>query len=117
MTLFNTQSIVDQLEDVLDKEYRLMLAVDFSGLARLLPEKEALFDKVAQQQIDPLKLRHMRDRAERNKIMLDCVTRGVKSAVERLDRINSPNADLKTYDGLGRRKTFGTDDHTLRRRA
>ena len=40
MELFKSPSLADQLEDILDREYRLMLAADFVGLGRMLPLKE-----------------------------------------------------------------------------
>ena len=72
MELFKSPSLADQLEDILDREYRLMLAADFVGLGRMLPLKETAFEQLEKSDADLVSLRSLRDKAERNQQMLDC---------------------------------------------
>lgn len=117
MPLFSSRNFADQLEDILDKEYGLMVSADFEGLARLLPLKEDLFDLLEHHEIDLDDLHVLRDKAERNQRMLECVKRGVKSAVARLGAAGKPDTSLTTYDNSGHRQNFGGDHSTLKRRA
>ena len=117
MELFKSPSLADQLEDILDREYRMMLAADFVGLGRMLPLKETAFEQLEKSDADLVSLRSLRDKAERNQQMLDCVTRGVKSALSRLENLENQNLDLTTYDGSGQRQTYSDGSTSLKRRA
>ncbi len=117
MPLFSSRNFADQLEDILDREYSLMAAADFEGLSRLLPQKEDLFDLLEHHEIELNDLRALRDKAERNQRMLDCVKRGVKSAIARLDTSGSVPQALTTYDNSGHKLNFGDKTSTMKRRA
>jgi hypothetical protein len=99
----------------LDQMHGLILAADFSDLAKILAETEALTARLL-----PIKDRQMaerlRSKAHRNGLCLQAAARGLRAAQRRLGEVGSPTDRLSTYTRSGHRANVAAGTGTLAQR-
>jgi len=115
MQLFRKRDSLDALEDLLDRERRVLLAGNYETLGRLLPEKERLLKIVVVSQ--PLaSLARLKGKADRNQAMLLAAAKGIRYVTSSLAKLENRKSDLQTYDRTGSRKAASHDPNNLGRR-
>lgn len=108
MGLFKTRHIIDELEDLLDRERRAILDADFVFLKRLFFTKERLIIKVSNEPEFPAKLGRLREKILQNQLLLESSAKGIRSVIESIKTLNQPKVSLHTYDNAGRRISHPT---------
>ncbi len=110
---------LESLELLLEQERTLLLEGDLEGLGVLLPEKEAVVERLLQQSawsrdaIAPLE-----QKLQRNQLLLDGALDGIRTVAARLAALKQVRSALDTYDAQGRRRSVKTEKKgTLERRA
>lgn len=101
MALFKIPSVVDALDDLLDRERQGILAGNLEQLARLAGEKTRLLERLAGSTSDIARIERLRVKADRNQELLAAVARGIRSVSRRLEAMKQPKATLRTYDKGG----------------
>lgn len=116
MGLFDRRDTLDALEDLLDRERGDILVGNFSGLKRILVEKERLI-KAAINGGTLEKLAPLQQKSERNQAMLMAAAQGIRSVHKKLSVHLAGDTPLQTYNQSGRVSILGDTPHNLERRA
>ncbi|MHA6265425.1 flagellar biosynthesis protein FlgN [uncultured Aliiroseovarius sp.] len=116
MTLFN-QPAARALETLLDRERALIISGDIQKLARLLPEKERLLERVKTMGDSAGRLEHIQGKADRNQSLLDAVACGIKSVQSRLEAMREGQKVLRTYTQKGESQSISRKTTKFERRA
>jgi len=117
MTLFKALNTLDALEDLLERERRLILTGDLDPLARLAPEKSRLLERMARAGGTAQAFERLRRKTERNQDLLLAAARGIRSAAARLTSPNPVQAPLRTYDRSGQAQTLSQSRSSLEKRS
>jgi hypothetical protein len=117
MNRTDNPTILDALEDLLERERALILAGDFDGLARQASEKTASLAGLAAQSGNPATFERLRRAALRNQSLIGAATRGLRAAQARLAALHDPQAALRTYGRDGVPTNLGSPAHGINRRA
>ncbi|WP_317056376.1 flagellar protein FlgN [Roseovarius rhodophyticola] len=103
----STQSLFDELDDLLENEREALLKGDLEKIAALLASKENLIDKVNAlngTKAEPLKELH--SKIVRNQVLLDGALQGIRRASMRLATIRHIRRNLETYGKDGQKKVI-----------
>ena len=112
----HTKAARDALEDLLDRERSALLAGDIEGLARMGDEKERLLTALAD--APPRALDAIRDKADRNRVLLNSALDGIRAVSLRLAALREVRETLDTYDRGGNRQQIrGLARSRIERRA
>ncbi len=110
---------LESLDLLLEQERALLLEGDLEGLGALLPQKEAVVERLLQQgawsrdAVAPLE-----QKLQRNQLLLDGALDGIRTVAARLAALKQVRSALDTYDEQGRRRSVETGKKgTLERRA
>ena len=117
MALFNIPSVVDALDDLLDRERQAILSGNLDGLARLLGEKTRLMERLSGSTTDITRIERLRVKADRNQELLQAVARGIKSVSRRIEAMRKPADALRTYDKGGTSHEMGVKKSNVEKRA
>lgn len=117
MGLFDLAGSADTLEDLFDRERTAILGGRFDLLEQLSHEKERLIADVARKPAGSEHLDRLRAKGNRNRDLLDAMSRGVRAATRRVEALAGKSAQLHTYDANGRRRSIAETGHSLQRRA
>ncbi len=117
MALFNIPSVVDALDDLLNRERQAILTGNLDALSRYLPEKTRLLERLAGSTDDVVRLGRLRDKVDRNQALLAAVARGIKSVSRRIESMNSPATSLRTYEKGGDFQELQVNSTSLEKRA
>lgn len=109
------QTLIEDLEGVLQVERHMIRAGTFDGLEQLAIRKERLL--VALEGTSAELLVRVKDLAEANQRLLGAAIKGVRAAQRRLDMIQRASRTLNSYDKLGRARTIGDGGSSVERRA
>lgn len=113
------QTLVNKLDDLLDKERQALMSGDLDAIGELLSAKETLIDKLAQ--IDAAEnniLMGVQDKMQRNQILLDGALQGIRRAAARLAAVRQVRKSLETYDEAGRKRAIESEVvHKVEKRA
>lgn len=105
MTHSSTQTLFDELDDLLDEEREALLLGDLEKIGALLSLKESLFDRIgALDDTQPLSLQELQSKVERNQLLLDGALQGIRQASIRLAAIRHIRRNLETYSEDGRKR-------------
>lgn len=102
------QSLIDELDDVLDQERQALLQGDLEDLARLMTLKEGLIDRL--NKIDALTrddLDAVQGKVTRNQALLTSAMEGIRAVADRMADLRRVRRGLETYDRAGRKKEVG----------
>lgn len=107
------------IEELLDNEREAILGGRLQDLTRLVEAKETLLrDVIGTVLPNPQTLKRLKDKAERNQVLLGSVVKGVRSVSARLEILRNPQTSLKTYSATGTRQALGSSSSTtMERRA
>ena len=101
------QSLIDQLDALLETERTALLAGDLETIAALLTRKEALIDGLnARQPDDRDRLAGLHDKVTRNQALLDGALQGIRKVAARMAAVRRIRRSLETYDESGRRQVI-----------
>jgi hypothetical protein len=113
----DSDSILDRLEDMLDRERRAALDGDVEALPGLLAEKERLVtDLEVHGAATGARLDRARAHIARNRALLDSALEGMRTAMRAIGARRQARQALNTYDMTGARTVIGQDAHRLHQR-
>jgi hypothetical protein len=115
MQLFKRRDALDALEDLLDKERRILLQGNYDSLARLMAEKERLLKNVTASR-SLATLAGLKGKVDRNQAMLLAASKGIRAVTDSLAKREDKTDSLQTYDRTGRRKAAAQRLQNLERR-
>ena len=97
--------LIDELETVLQAERHALLQGDFDALETLLPRKQSLATRLAENKPDLSShaYQELKAKAEQNDALIKSAQRGLKAAVTQFGEIRD-GAEQKTYSQSGERR-------------
>lgn len=119
MAIFDGRAL-EALNDLLDRERAALVRGDVDAIRRLVEHKERAFARLAliePEEADGRQLGRLREKAERNRELLDAMARGIRAAAARLKRLAEPAPALRTYDRGGHTTELVRGRPELTRRA
>ncbi len=117
MPLFQKRNTGQQLRELLDQEYDCLTCGRLDQLGMILNSKQKLFDDLRGARPAADLLAEIRRKAERNQHLIEAAGRGIRAAIDRLEKLSKADTDLVTYDQGGRLQGAATPKGTTRRRA
>lgn len=113
------QSIMEELDALLEKERALLLTGKLDDMADILSAKEALIDALsAADQEDMQDLAGLQNKLTRNQTLLDGALHGIRRTTARLAALRRVRRSLETYNEAGDKQTIeGRVTRKLERRA
>ena len=107
------------LESLLDTEREAICDGRLQDLAALVASKENLLRRLPNSSMpSPQTLKRLKEKADRNQLLLGAVVKGVRSVSARIAAIRHPTGVLNTYSASGSREPVGGDKiKDLERRA
>ena len=113
------QTLIDQLDALLEAERTALLAGDLDKIGTLLERKEALID--AFNTLEPERtdgLEGLQRKVVRNQALLDGALEGIRKVAARMAEMRRVRTSLDTYDQAGRKRTIdGTAPRRIEKRA
>ncbi len=115
----DTQSLIDQLDALLETERRALLAGDLDAISGLLDRKESLIDALNAIEIgDAANLRSLHGKVDRNQALLEGALQGIRRVAGRMAAFRKIRRTLETYDERGRKAVLqGEVVHEVEKRA
>jgi hypothetical protein len=96
--------ILRNLDELLDRERAALLDGDLDAISRSLREKERLIDALnGQQLMSETELSAIREKVQRNQILLGGALDGIRAVAERLYALRRIRETLETYDQTGQK--------------
>ena len=119
MTSDPAQTMIDELDQLLDQERQALLDGDLERIARLMETKESLIDRLNElSDIERQDLDGVRDKVTRNQALLTSAMEGIRAVADRIADLRHVRQGLATYDQSGRRQQHSTSgSQTVERRA
>lgn len=113
------QQIIDELDQILDRERTALMAGDLGQLEELLAKKEKLIGKLnSVTELERESLAQVQNKVSRNQLLLDSAMEGIRSVAARMAELRRIRRGLDVYDQSGRKTRFGTHGATkLEKRA
>ncbi|MFT4960874.1 MAG: flagellar biosynthesis/type III secretory pathway chaperone [Paracoccaceae bacterium] len=109
MTIDNIQSLIDELDDLLDSEKKALVQGDMERVGRLMSQKEFLIESLnAMDDLDRENLTHLHQKVMRNQTLLDSALEGIRAVATRMSELRRVRSGLETYDEQGRKQHFST---------
>lgn len=111
--------ILSALDACLEREKAALLSGDLSAISELMEEKSDLIAQLnAQGATEDGALTFLKDKAERNQVLLSGALDGIKRVSDRLSAMQALRHSFDTYDQAGQRKTIeGTVVRHVEKRA
>lgn len=104
MTTAASQDVIDELDQLLERERAALLAGDLDTIARILDLKEALIDRInGFDATDHAPLGRLREKLGRNQALLVGAMEGIRAVADRMADLRRVRLGLETYDKSGRR--------------
>lgn len=117
MAFFSSPSLVDAIEDLLDRERQAVLGGNLDGLTRLMPEKTRLMERMTRARQPLGEIDRLKEKALQNQKLLEAVAHGIKSVSEHVTGLQTRKPPLRTYDATGLSKEILQHRSTLEKRA
>ncbi|KIC10372.1 flagellar biosynthesis protein FlgN [Leisingera sp. ANG-M1] len=113
------QQLIDELDQILDRERAALMAGDLAKLEELLAKKEKAIGKLnAVTELERESLTQVHTKVSRNQELLDSAMEGIRAVAARMAELRRIRRGLDVYDQAGRRTRFGTRSATrLEKRA
>jgi hypothetical protein len=109
MTNDNPQKLIDELDELLDRERQALFQGDLAQLGRMVSQKDALIGKInSLDTIGRNSLADVHQKAARNQVLLDSALEGIRAVISRMTDLRHVRRGLETYDRTGRKKNVGT---------
>lgn len=112
-------TLIRQLDALLEVERRALLDGDLAALAPLVEEKEELIEALNRAEFtDRELLVPVNDRVRRNQALLEQALHGIRSVAQRLAEIRQARKSFDTYDRQGHKTRIEGDvDTSVEKRA
>ncbi|MGR3805989.1 flagellar biosynthesis protein FlgN [Marinibacterium profundimaris] len=112
-------SLIEELDQLLDAERRALVSGELEELARLHDTKERLVSGLSTlDRMEAAELKDLRDKMTRNQALLDSAMEGIRSVAERMAELRRLRQSLSTYDRDGKRRQYETPtEQKLEKRA
>lgn len=119
MTDQNPQTLIDELDAILDEERAALLEGDLKKVEAILARKELAIEGLNSfSDLERQTLSHVQNKVTRNQDLLESAMEGIRSVAARMAELRRVRKGLEVYDSAGRRTRFGTRaDQKLERRA
>lgn len=113
------QNLIDNLDDLLDRERQALVKGELEQLGRLLTQKEALITQInTLESLEQAKLADVHEKVTRNQLLLNSAMEGIHAVANRMAELRRVRRGLETYDEKGRKTRFGTQiDSSVEKRA
>lgn len=109
--------ITRALDQLLETEYKSIRDGAYDALPKILAEKERMLERLMRERVDPGLLVLLRGKIARNATLLSAASRGIRSAIQRLDIIKNGPLPLTTYGPQGAITSMGPKRLTMERKA
>lgn len=109
MTSNHTETLINSLDALLEKERQALLKGDLDAISTILHEKEAILDQFGA--IDEPRtetLAPLREKVSRNQALLESALKGIREVAERMNALRRTQRSLETYDSAGRKSVVVT---------
>ena len=107
MTIDNAQTLMDELDDLLDAERRALVGGDMDAVGRLLSQKEHLIEGLNKiHDLDSGNLSQLHLKVTRNQALLNSALEGIRAVATRMAELRRVRSGLETYDSHGRKQHF-----------
>ncbi len=117
MTHESTQAIIQQIEDLLERERDALLSGDLEAIGEFANEKDGLIDSLNKFK-DRADLGVLQEQVRRNQALLDGALEGIRKVSARISEFRKVRKTLETYDAGGRKRTInGEVAHQVEKRA
>ena len=119
MTHNTAQSLIDDLDDLLEQERAALIDGDLERISRLLARKEGLIDALNMRAaLDQADLAPLHAKVTRNQALLNSAMEGIRAVASGMSALRRARQGLETYDRTGTKHQITTGDaHTVERRA
>ena len=113
MKVEEIQSLIDELDELLDSEKKALVQGDMDQVGRLMSQKEYLVENLnAQEDLDRKNLTKLHQKVMRNQTLLDSALEGIRAVATRMSELRRVRSGLETYDEQGRKRHFGDQGST-----
>lgn len=119
MTRDRTETPLDELNTILDRERQALLTGDLERLTGLLAPKEDLLTLIGDLKLtDTAMIEEMNSKLRRNQQLLDGALDGIRSVAARLASLRDSTGAFETYGADGKRRDLPVSpDTSVERRA
>ncbi|WP_264211900.1 flagellar biosynthesis protein FlgN [Leisingera thetidis] len=113
------QQLIDELDQILDRERAALMAGDLGKLEELLAKKEKVIGKLnAVTELERGALEQVQSKVSRNQQLLDSAMDGIRAVAARMAELRRIRKGLDVYDQAGRKTRYRTRGATrLEKRA
>jgi len=103
-------TLIHQLDDLLEIERAALLEGNFERLADLVDEKETLIDALNSLEFsEAMPMSDINQKVKRNQALLEQALQGIRSVAHRLSDLRQARKALDTYDNFGRKVRIEPD--------
>lgn len=102
------QQLIDELDQILDRERAALMAGDLGKLEELLARKEKVISKlnaVTEHEREPLE--QVQTKVSRNQLLLSSAMDGIRAVAARTAELRRIRKGLDVYDQQGRKARYG----------
>ncbi len=109
MTHSTAQTLINDLDTLLDQERLALIDGDLEMLGRMLAQKQELIDNInATESLEREQLKEVHDKVTRNQELLNSAMEGIRAVASRMADLRRVRQGLETYDQTGRKTRFET---------
>jgi len=103
------QQLIDELDQILDRERSALMAGDLGKMEELLAKKEKAISKLnSVTELERESLAQVQSKVSRNQQLLDSAMDGIRSVAARMAELRRIRRGLDVYDQTGQRNRYGT---------
>ena len=119
MTHQNPQTLIDELDTILDEERAALMDGDLKKMEAILARKEQAIEALNSfSDLERQTLSKVQSKVTRNQDLLESAMEGIRSVATRMAELRRVRKGLDVYDSAGRKTRYGTRlDQKLERRA
>lgn len=112
-------TLIDELDELLDAERRALMSGNLDELTRLYENKEKLVANLnALDRLEAKRLEGLQKKMTRNQTLLSSAMEGIRAVADRMAELRRLRQSLSTYDREGKRKQIATPtEQKLEKRA
>ena len=108
---------LEELEELIERERRSLIAGNLEAVARLAEAKDALLVRLTRGEIEREALKRLRRDLRRNNELMAAAGSGIRAALRRLRAEREGAPELTTYDRSGQVRKIGGGPGGVTRRA
>ncbi|MGR3621148.1 flagellar biosynthesis protein FlgN [Pseudophaeobacter sp.] len=109
MTNHDPQSLIEELDEILDQERQALVRGELDQIEALLSRKEAAISRLnAFEDLERAALNKVQTKVSRNQELLNSAMEGIRSVAARMTELRRVKKGLDVYDRTGRKARYGT---------